>query len=110
MAETFGGYFAELRRKAGYGLRQFCTKVEIDPGNLSKIERGKLPPPTAERLEVFANALGLIRGSDEWERLFDLASLTRGEIPQDILGSQILTTQLLGVFHEWRSRGLRDVA
>ena len=110
MQESFGSYFAELRKNAGLGLRQFCLEHQIDPGNLSKMERGKLPAPPADRLEFLAHALGLRRGSQEWTRLFDLASVARGEIPQDILGSHRMTTQLLTIFEDLRTQAPRGVA
>lgn len=43
--KTFGSYFKDRRIKLGLTLRQFCEKHSMDPGNLSKIERGVLPPP-----------------------------------------------------------------
>jgi transcriptional regulator with XRE-family HTH domain len=108
MPQSFGAFFAELRGRAGYGLRQFSSKLQIDPGNLSKMERDKLLPPSRDRLEVYARALGLDPGAGDWVRLFDLASVARGEIPRDLLDDQKLAMQLLGVFEDLRSRDGTD--
>ncbi len=52
----FGDFFAELRRRqAGKSLRQFCLHHDFDPGNISKIERGRLSPPRSpEKLATYA--------------------------------------------------------
>jgi transcriptional regulator with XRE-family HTH domain len=80
MPEGFGSFFGELRRrKAGQSLREFCEHHGFDSGNLSRMERGKLPPPADP--EKLARALRLQEGSDEWFRFFDLAAAARGELP-----------------------------
>ena len=45
----------------------------MDPGNISKLERGKMPPPGHDVLERYAGHLGIEEGSSEWYRFFDLA-------------------------------------
>ncbi len=59
-------------------LRHFCEINEFDPGNISKLERGVLPPPHAqEKLDLYAKALGLTPGDDEYLIFFDLAKTDR---------------------------------
>ena len=71
----FGEFFEKLRLKNKVTLRGFCQKFDFDPGNISKIERGVFPAPQSqEKLEEYAKALGLKKGSDDWIKFFDLAT------------------------------------
>ncbi len=45
MSALFGEYFKKKRLEIGKTLRQFCLENGLDPGNISKIERGILRPP-----------------------------------------------------------------
>ena len=70
-------------------MRAFCRKNGLDPGNMSKLERGVLAPPEGhERLEAYASMLGLAQGSDEWFEFFDLAAAARGRIPDGLLENE----------------------
>lgn len=103
MAITFGEYFAQLRRRTDLSLREFCERNGFDAGNLSKIERGKLPPPRGpEKLTEYATALGIAPGSDEWLQFFDLAAAGRGEIPADLLEDADVVEQLPVLFRTLR--------
>jgi len=106
----FGEFFAELRRqRLGKSLRQFCLDNGLDPGNLSKIERGKLPPPRSpDKLAVYARALGLTEGSDTWLEFFDLAALARGELPNDIAEDSAVMEQLPVLFRTVRGEAVPD--
>lgn len=42
---TFGGWLRYFRIKESITLRQMATKLKMDAGNYSKIERSILPPP-----------------------------------------------------------------
>ena len=85
----FGSFIKELRIEREKTLRQFCKEAQFDPSNWSKIERGVLPPPQdVESLEKIARVLGIGRGSTEWRKLFDYASVDRGIIPDDILSDE----------------------
>jgi len=85
-AKTFGQYVRELRLRADYGLRRFAAATGFMPSNLSNIETGKLPPPQdPERLAQIASALGLLEGTPERQRLFDLAAQERNApLPADV--------------------------
>lgn len=103
MAQTFGEYFAFLRRRTDLSLREFCELHGFDAGNISKIERGKLAPPRGqEKLAEYALALALTEGSDEWFQLFDLAAASRGEIPADLLEDAEVVDQLPVLFRTLR--------
>jgi transcriptional regulator with XRE-family HTH domain len=84
--QSFGAFFKACRIKAGMTLREFCLRNGFDPGNLSRLERGLLPPPQAhDKLEEYASALGLKKGSDQWYEFFDLSAAEAGRIPKDLL-------------------------
>lgn len=101
---AFGRYFAELRRtRTGLSLREFCAANGFDPGNLSKLERGKLSPPRArDKLETYARTLGLEEGSSEWFEFFDKAAASRGEIPEDVMQDPEVLDQLPVLFRSLR--------
>jgi len=47
----FGEYLRQLRLDAGFGLRAFAETVGMKPSNLSRLETGRIGPPTsAERI------------------------------------------------------------
>jgi transcriptional regulator with XRE-family HTH domain len=96
---TFASFFKEMRVKKGKTLRQFCLENNLDPGNISKLERGVLPPPeSSEKLASYARALGIVEGSDEWYEFFDLATVARGQVPAAIMSNEQLVARLPIVF------------
>jgi transcriptional regulator with XRE-family HTH domain len=101
--KLFGNYFKRLRIKRRLTLRQFCEKFGFDAGNISKLERGLLPPPQSrEKLEQYAQALGLKKGSTTWYEFFDLAAASRGQIPEEILTNDKLVAKLPVLFRALR--------
>lgn len=104
-SNAFGKFFKELRIKRGLTLRELCLANGFDPGNLSKIERGLLfPPKSADKLAVYAKALGLRKGSDDWFTFFDLAAAMRGQIPHELLNDQALVARLPILFRTLRGQ------
>ena len=58
--KTFSQFVQGGLKKSSISLRQLCRESKTDPSFLSKVLRGKLPPPTDERLlKRLARALGL---------------------------------------------------
>ena len=105
MATAFGEFFRGLRERRNMPLRQFCIANGYDPGNVSRLERGLLSPPTAdEKLRDYAKALKIKRGSDEWITFFDLAAVARREIPEDIMADEELVKRLPLVFRTLRGQ------
>ena len=101
----FGSYFKEMRKQRGLTLRQFCLQNGLDPGNLSKMERGLLPPPSSkEKLEEYAGYLQIKSGSNEWYQFFDLASACSGKIPEDMMNDEELVLKLPLVFRTLRGQ------
>ena len=105
----FGKYIKSLRTRKQQTLREFCLEHGIDPGNYSRIERGRFPAPQKqETLERYATALGLARGSDEWIEFFDVAAASRGEIPSDLLKDEELLQKLPMLFRTLRATPVED--
>jgi transcriptional regulator with XRE-family HTH domain len=102
---TFASYFKELRKEKRITLRAFCEAAGADPGNISRMERGGMIPPQ-DRLILtrYAQALGLVEGSDEWYRFFDFAAADRGMIPQDLMEDAELVKQLPAFFRTLRGQ------
>lgn len=88
--ETFGNFFKEKRIALGFTLRQFCEKHNLDAGNMSKIERGILPPPKDAILKKYAKFLNLKEGTDDWYLFFDLAAAELGRLPKDLMDKDII--------------------
>ena len=103
MKLNFGQILEELRIKKGLTLRQTCRLLNYDPSNWSKIERGKLSPPSDEKiLKKWAKVLGLIKetGINEF---IDKARLAEGMLPQDILKEENIINFLPVFFRSIRN-------
>ena len=101
-AESFGAFLKQMRAHKGLTLRGFCLENSIDPGNYSRLERGKVNPPGREVLERYARALGIEEDSSDWFQFFDLAAAARGEIPEDLMSDEELASKLPLVFRTLR--------
>ncbi len=89
--DSFGEFFKLKRIKLGKTLRQFCDENDLDAGNISKIERGRMAPPTSEeKLEKYAEYLGIPLGGADWELFKDLAAISAGKIPADLQDHETL--------------------
>lgn len=53
----FGGQIRELRTQKGISLRDFADMVGIDFTYLSKIENGKVDPPSEDKIRSMASSL-----------------------------------------------------
>lgn len=103
--ETFGGFFKKKRQELGLTLRRFCLHNELDPGNISKLERGRLGPPIQDDvLGRYAKALGIKKGSEEWRKFRELAAIGAGRIPPEFLEDRELVKKLPVVFRLTRDR------
>jgi transcriptional regulator with XRE-family HTH domain len=92
---TFGEYFRELRLAENLSLREFCRRGELDPSNWSKIERDRLPVNLErEKLETIARLVGLKKGSTDWLKFFDLACISRRQIPSDVYEDEEVVSAL----------------
>jgi len=85
--KSFGSFFRDRRKAMGLALREFCRRNGFDAGNISRIERGLVPPPQARQiLESYAKALKLEDGM--WGTFFELAAAGTGRIPDEFLENQ----------------------
>lgn len=101
----FGEFVRGLRISKRVKLREFCLNYGHDPSNWSKMERGELPPPKdRDQLESWALHLGLAKGTSEWYEFFDLASLDRGMIPDDLLSDEEVVEALPLFFRTFRGQ------
>jgi len=104
---TFGQFFKEMRLRTGLSLRQFCLENGLDPGNISKMERGLSPPPQSkEKLEEYAKYLGIEKNSDDWYNFFDYAAASTGRIPPDVMSDEELVKKLPLIFRTLRGQKL----
>lgn len=109
IAPNFGSFFKEKRRNLGFTLREFCRVNGLDPGNLSKIERGILPPPQSkEILAKYASALQIKEGDDDWLVFCDLAATSAGKIPPDIISNEQIMNALPVLFRSARRETLDE--
>ena len=101
----FGNFFKTKRIANGLTLREFCKKFGLDPGNISKLERGLFSPPTSsKKLESYASFLGLKKGTNDWVEFFDRAAACRGEIPEDVLKDPEIVKNLPVIFRTIRGK------
>lgn len=91
----FGEMVRERRKDLRLGLRECAMRADIDPGNLSKIERGRLPPPQDEHLlDRICLALEYEVGSTEADTLRDIAATENGRIPAEILEDEEVMSKM----------------
>ena len=108
-SSVFGEFFKTKRQALGMTLREFCLKHALDPGNLSRLERGLLPPPQDHgRLAQYAKYLELKSGSDDWYTFFDLAAAAKGRLPEELLQDEALVAKLPLVFRTLRGNRITD--
>ena len=97
----FGEFVHAARMKRSLTLREFCRTTGIDPGNWSKVERGFLAPPkTRPVLEEVARALSFKEKSDDWQTLFELATISF--IPAELLDDSTVVDKLPVFFRTLR--------
>ena len=106
---AFGAFFKRLRIAQGMTLRRFCAANGFDPGNISKLERGLLPPPGGrDKLLEYSRALKVRRGSDDWYEFFDLARASRGKLPPEILRDRDVVARLPLLFRTLRGQKVSE--
>ena len=108
---VFGEFFKAKRQALGLTLRKFCLKHKLDPGNMSRLERGLLPPPQdRDVLEKYAKCLELKAGSDDWYTFFDLADAAKGRLPAEIMEDEEVVAKLPLIFRTLREKRITDKA
>lgn len=80
--QDFGAFFRARRKALGLSLAEFCRRHKFDKGNISRLERGLVPPPRDRKLlESYARTLKL-DDVDERRTFFDLADAGRLNDPE----------------------------
>ncbi len=106
---AFGAYFKARRLALGKTLRAFCLEHGFDPGNTSRLERGRMAVPQSRKvLDRYARALKLKRGSQARQDFFDLASAEGGRIPPDLLSDAEVVKRLPVIFRGLRGRPIAE--
>ena len=91
----FGDTVRERRKELRLGLREFAQRAGMDPGNLSKIERGRLGAPQSEEtLNRICEALEWKQGSDAAGALKAQAAIENGQIPAEFLQDEVVMAKL----------------
>lgn len=102
---TFGAKLKEMRIRKRLTLRDCCDALGMDASNWSKLERDINPAPKdIEILETWAESLGV--SAKERQEFFDLAALSRKQIPQDIASDERLMEKLPAFFRVVRGKEL----
>lgn len=103
--KKFGGLLYDLRIKKELTLREMCRRVNYDPSNFSKIERGKMSPPVDEKiLNLWARTLGLKNGTKEFDNFIYNANVAQGIIPSEIMAEKDLVAALPAFFRTLKNR------
>lgn len=94
MTIEFGELLQRRRAELRLSLRECAVRADIDAGNLSRIERGRVPPPQDPGvLARLVDALELV-GTAEAQQLMDIAAMQNGRIPRDILSNEEVMSAL----------------
>ena len=103
--KKFGATLKKLRVQKELTLRQACRLAAYDPSNWSKIERGRISPPSdARTLKTWAKVLGLSAKSRKMQGFIDEAMVAQGIIPQDILSQADAVKCLPAFFRTVRNK------
>ena len=102
---NFGDKLKEMRIHKRLTLRDCAAILAVDPSNWSKFERSVTPAPKdIEILESWAEYFEL--KGEEKAGFFDLASLSRKQIPEDIADDARVMQALPAFFRAVRGKEL----
>jgi transcriptional regulator with XRE-family HTH domain len=105
---TFGEQLRARRGEIGLGLRAFALEAQLDPGNLSRYERGLLLAPQEPAvLDRIARTLKLRPGSAGRTELLDLAAASTGRLPADLLSEPEIVARMPLIFRTLRGKASR---
>jgi transcriptional regulator with XRE-family HTH domain len=94
MTIEFGELLRRRRAELRLSLRECAVRADIDAGNLSRIERGRVAPP--QDPEVLARLVEALQlpGTPQAQELMDVAAMQNGRIPRDILSNEEVMSAL----------------
>lgn len=97
----FGEFLKELRIKKELSLRDVCKLTHYDPSNWSKIERGRMSPPSNEKvLKKWATVLEV----EDVQAFIDKALIEQGIIPNDVFYDKEAVMCLPAFFRTLRNK------
>jgi transcriptional regulator with XRE-family HTH domain len=105
--ESFGARFRRYRKLRKQTMVQFCRKAEIDQGYWSRVEQGKLKPPTREVLKRAVEALGMRRQTQE--EVYAAAAIQRLQLPPSFLDNPALVKVLPELLGALSTAGWQEV-
>ena len=83
MSELFGQKLREFRRAAGISQRELAKQIGVDFSYISKIENGRLPPPSADTIVNISQVLEI-----EPEELLALTGKIPSKVQESLSGSK----------------------
>lgn len=94
MAKDFGQLIQARRAELRLTLRDCAVRAAMDPGNLSRIERGRAAPP--QDPQILARLLDALELNDskQGQEVMDVAATQNGRIPRDILSNEEVMSAL----------------
>lgn len=103
--KKFGSLLYDLRIKKELTLREMCRRVNYDPSNFSKIERGIMSPPADKKiLSLWAKVLGLKSDTKEFDNFIYNANVAQGIIPSEIMEEKELVANLPAFFRTLKNK------
>lgn len=107
--KMFGEMLRELRLKKEITLRKFCRLTGLDPANVSRLERGIVPPPQSEEtLDRIALILSLEEGTEGYDDFMACAAVSTGKIPRKTMEDDELIGKLPIFFRTLDGRKLTE--
>ena len=103
----FSELLKKLRLEKKLTLRECALKLEVDPSNWSKMERGINPAP--KHRDILKRWATFFKLTDRpKQEFFDTAALSRHEIPYDIASDETLLSKMPAFFRSIRGAELND--
>lgn len=104
----FHELFKKKRMEFGT-VRQFAKQTGLDLAYVSRLENGVvLPPKDSEKLSKLALALGMKKGTDEWQEFMDLAAVAKNELPEDLQDNERIASVLPAFYRTLRNKDLDE--
>lgn len=105
--KEFGKIIRKLRNEKGIIQRDVAEKVGIDVTYLSKIENGKLPPPSQEKIKRLAEVLDadkdylIIKANKVPEDIEEMIPKSSKEVPKLLRAGRELSNEEWEEVHEY---------
>jgi transcriptional regulator with XRE-family HTH domain len=97
---SVGPLLKRLRIAKQISLRDLAERLELDPGNYSRVERGVFAPPPRAKLDEILQLLEV--DEPNREGILDTADIERGSLPTDLQQDEVLVRELPVLFRAVR--------